>query len=70
MNIYVICQVLKYKEFDVIQGFLAKSRWFKQNLDNVKLIVFLTYIDLFFIKQFCHVWCTLILREKGFQIKS
>ena len=48
MNIYVICQDIKYKEFDVIQVFLAKSRWFKQNLDNVKLIVFFNLYRLIF----------------------
>ena len=45
MNIYVIYQVVKCKEFDVIQVFfkpsvLAKSRWFEQNLNYVKLTVF------------------------------
>ena len=45
MNIYVIYQVRKYKEFDVIQVFfklsvLAKSRWFEQNLNYVKLTLF------------------------------
>ena len=73
-NIYVIYQVVKYKEFDVIQFFLkptvsAKSRRFEQNLNYVKLIVFFNLNRLIFTQIILVSLCEFILRLKGFQIK-
>ena len=74
MNIYVIYQVVKCKEFDVIQVFfkpsvLAKSRWFEQNLNYVKLTVFFKLNRLIFTQIILVPLCEFILRLKGFQIK-
>ena len=73
MNIYVIYQVIKHKEFDVIQVFfkpsvLAKSRWFEQNLNYVKLTVF-NLNRLIFTQIILVPFCEFILRLKSFQIK-
>ena len=59
MNIYVIYQVRKYKEFDVMQVFfklsvLAKSRWFEQNLNYDKLTVFFN-LNRLILRRKC--WC-------------
>ena len=66
-------QVIKHKEFDVIQVFfkpsvLAKSRWFEQNLNYVKLTVF-NLNRLIFTQIILVPFCEFILRLKSFQIK-